>query len=107
MESIKPISPLEALNTKGSLFHPGIIQIVNEFLAARYSGSGGVKILQKEIVDVFLQRHPDYDRKRVFNEHLLDFEPVYEKEGWKVVYDKPGFNEAHYEPSWRFESLKN
>ncbi|MDG1949717.1 MAG: hypothetical protein P8J32_02740 [bacterium] len=33
-------------------------------------------------------------RRKVFDEKRLDIEPAFEKDGWKVVYDKPGYNES-------------
>ena len=40
-------------------------------------------------------------KQQTFDRHLLDIEPLYEKAGWKVVYDKPGYCED-YEASFTF-----
>jgi hypothetical protein len=35
------------------------------------------------------------ERAEVFSKHYLDFEDVYRKQGWKVYFDRPGFNESY------------
>ena len=40
-------------------------------------------------------------RKEIYDKNWLDVEDVYESAGWKVEYDKPGYNE-NYEPTFTF-----
>ena len=41
----------------------------------------------------------------IFTNNWLDIEPLYEDIGWKVTYDKPGFNET-YEATFTFDKKK-
>jgi len=40
-------------------------------------------------------------RDEVFDKGWLNIEPMYRAAGWKVVYDKPAYNES-YEPTFTF-----
>ena len=40
--------------------------------------------------------------QEVYDRNLLDVEDAYRKLGWKVAYDKPGYNEA-YEGTYQFK----
>lgn len=35
------------------------------------------------------------DRQEIFDNCWLDVEDIFEEVGWKVVYDKPGYNESY------------
>lgn len=97
---VKPYSPTDALENKKLAIPPVIIAAVNELLAARYSGRGSVTITQKELLDKVVDIIPG-GSNTIFQMHYFDFEPLFEKTGWRVIYDKPGYNES-YEPSWSF-----
>ena len=34
-------------------------------------------------------------RQELFDNHYLDIEPAYRNAGWKVEFDKPGYNETY------------
>ena len=34
-------------------------------------------------------------RVLIFSNHWLDVEDIYRKQGWKVVYDSPGYDESY------------
>jgi hypothetical protein len=36
-----------------------------------------------------------YFQSEVYAKGWLNFEAIYEEAGWKVVYDKPGYNETY------------
>jgi len=81
-----------------------VIEIVNEFIKKEWDGEQS-RILQTDIVNEIIARYPgmeDITSETVFKNHWLDFEDVYRQVGWKVEYDKPGFNEF-YEPFFIFE----
>lgn len=44
-------------------------------------------------------------KKRIFDENWLDIELIYEQFGWKVKYDKPGWDED-YDPFFEFSKKK-
>jgi hypothetical protein len=37
----------------------------------------------------------DLTRAFIFSKGYLNFEELYEAQGWKVVYDKPAYNESY------------
>lgn len=41
------------------------------------------------------------DRQYLYKHQLLDVEPAYREAGWRVVFDKPGYNES-YEAYFKF-----
>ena len=101
---IKPLSPDEVAQTV--IAHPGIIKVVNELLRLRYRTGGTATILQKDIMSAFLAENEGYTKEQVYEEKLMDFEAAFERVGWNVSYDKAGYNEAHYEPSFKFSKRK-
>jgi len=100
----KPFSPEEALASRASVIPDFVINAVNSLLAARYSGSS-CQIEQKEIIEAIkdeaAKQGLTVTMDWIFEKNWLDFEPLYEKEGWKVVYDKPGYCES-YSPFFIF-----
>lgn len=101
-----PITPEEAINDRINHIHPDIINVTNELIAAKISSiNSSVRILQKEIIEGFMIKNPDFERKKLTEDHHLDIEGIYRKYGWKVVYDKPAYNET-YEASFTFTKNK-
>lgn len=98
------MSPEEVEKTATA--HPGIIRVVNELLQLHYKRDGTAIILQKHILHRFLDQNPDYTKERVKEEKLMDFESAFERVGWNVAYDKPGYNEAHYDAFFTFTKNK-
>lgn len=91
-----PVSP-EKLGHVKSPIPEFLFEVVNSMLSRRLT------IYQKDVVEAILALRPKVavDAKEIFERHWLDFESAYEREGWDVWYDKPGYNES-YDPSWHF-----
>lgn len=112
MEKIQPIKPSEIEGVKQSTIPEAMIKAVNSLIVKNWSANKESRILQKNIVEEYLdnlaiQEHPaeinrQVERDKVFEYHWLDIEDMYKKAGWKVKYDKPGFNES-YEAFFIFE----
>jgi hypothetical protein len=103
--AVQPITPQEALDAKITTIPDVVIEAVNAILTERMTRHGYISFLQKELVERIIalsvaQGQP-ITTQQMYDKHWLDFEPFYEKAGWKVVYDKPGYNES-YEPSFTF-----
>lgn len=96
----KPCTPDEIGALKGALLPKEVFQSVNELLAEKYT-AGSARILQNEIITRLMSKM-DITRAEIFNRGLLNFEEVYRDYGWKVVYDKPDYNED-YEASFTFQ----
>lgn len=105
IEEVKPLTPEEVASQKEHQIHPQIIASINELLVTHYI-PGTITIKQQEILDLFLGRtSEDWTLNRVFKEKQLNIESVYKKYGWKVEYDKPGFNESG-EAFFKFTPIK-
>ena len=104
---IRPFTPDEALASKAEKIPHFVIEAVNELLSKRFNGSS-CDIYQNEVITnatvIGKARGtfpPDAIRQTFFDEHWLDFEPIFRKSGWKVAYYKSAWCET-YEPFWRF-----
>lgn len=98
--STKLITPAEAKASAESTIPDAVFMVFNKLLAERYDRNG-ISIQEKEVVELILKGDPSLTSEQLYKHHWLDVEPLYRKAGWKVDYDKPGYNET-YEPSWIF-----
>jgi len=96
----KPLSPAE-VETLGPDIPDVVIAVVNELLRRKYRSKGATIILQSEILNEIRKRESKIDIKNLLEQNGLDFEPLFQKEGWVVIYDKPGYGED-YEPRFSF-----
>jgi hypothetical protein len=89
----KPIKPSEVLVLKKALLPPEVIEVFNELIAENFSG-GSSEFTQKEAC-LRLATKLNISEADIYRLKFLDVEGIYRKEGWKVVYDKPGYNETY------------
>jgi len=102
MPDVKPMSPDEVLANKKLAIPDEVIEAVNALLVQNASPHGGRIILQqKQVVKEIVHRMSHLTSEDVFSNRYLDFESLFEEQGWKVQYDKPGYNES-YEPYFEF-----
>lgn len=102
--TVKPFSPDEAKAAHVHSIPNEVIDTVNRLLGERfYNTNHSVTIYQDEVVEAVVAL--GLSKADLFDKHWLDFEPVYEKQGWSVTYDKPGFNES-YPASWVFRKRR-
>lgn len=83
----RPITPDEV--DEGKHIPAEVIEAFNELIA---EGSGHVK--QKDAVARIVQKM-GLDSNVVYQRGWLNVEGAYRKAGWKVDYDKPGYNETY------------
>jgi len=98
---MKAISPSEAKKLHVVEIPDGIIEIVNELLVKKVNPNSkrqDILVTQKEVVDAYTARFGERPKME-----WLDFEPIYEAQGWGVHYDRPGYNES-YGAFWRFSN---
>lgn len=105
---MKPISPKDAKLKKLASIPDEVIAAFNETIIAHMS-QGQSCFTQKEVVQLAYSKlkasGSTITIQGIYNNHWLDVEPMYRKEGWKVEYDKPGYNED-YEASFTFVAPK-
>ena len=99
---VEPISPKDVLGLKEKVIPFEVIEAFNEMIASKFDGRQS-RFVQKDVVKLILKKFDEYGNKdagrvgnkRVFDNDWLDVEPLYEKRGWNVEYDKPGYNETY------------
>jgi hypothetical protein len=105
---MKPITPKEAKASKHSSIPDEIIQATNELIVEHLELDGSATVLQKDITSRALSKFKKANSESkitsqmMFDKKWMDIEPVFRAAGWRVTYDKPGFNEE-YEASFCFE----
>ena len=103
--SIKAVSPSEARGAKSKYTPPEIIEAVNELLSQHYRPNG-IVIKQKDIIALARAKMATNESPNAnsdfFSQGWMDFEPIYEAQGWKVRYDKPGWDE-NYDAFFEFK----
>lgn len=95
--NVEPVGPNDIIIEH--VIHPSMIRAVN-MLLSRFNGKS-LTLKEKEIVTKFLELEPDISRDVIFDNHWLDFEGIYIRKGWKVSYDRPGYDE-NYDPYYIF-----
>jgi hypothetical protein len=103
---MKPITPTQVSKLKVNNIPDVVIEAVNNLLAAKCDESiTYATLLQKDILKEIRRLDPKMTSSIIFENHWLDFEPIFRKSGWKVVYDKPAYCES-YEPSFEFTAKR-
>jgi len=104
---VTALTPNEALGRAGENIPEDVISIVNKLLMEnlRVNISNDRKylssnVLQNDIVDRIVEATM-VPSEAIFKKRWMDFEPVFRRAGWKVVYDRPGYNET-YEANFTF-----
>jgi hypothetical protein len=90
---IKPLSPSEAFSQADAEIPEAVILAVNFFLKRDYRGHQ-FSISQEELMRKIRDLKPDLTPRVLLDNHWLDFEKLYELHGWRVSYEKPGYNES-------------
>jgi hypothetical protein len=90
---IKPITPAEALKKKKLDVPEAVLEVWNATIAKNLKGKTSL-VMQEEIVELLASKM-ECTRSKVFDNDWLEIEQLYRDVGWKVVYDKPGYNEGY------------
>lgn len=93
---VEPISPDEAIEAK--VFPDEVMTGWNNVIAENLR-NGRSAFTQdaaiKAIMAAFRAAGKRTTRAKIFDKGWLDVEGTYRKAGWKVEYDKPGYNETY------------
>lgn len=95
----KPINPSEAQALKDKNIPDGVIEVFNEMLVEKLS-EGTATLNQGELVSRIMAKM-GCERQTIFDNHWLDVEGIFQREGWSVEYDKPAWDE-NYEAHFKF-----
>jgi hypothetical protein len=91
---VGPITPQEILADLPKIIPSFVFEAVNNLLKKKFRGES-VTIKQDAIMDEIAKLQTTYTRQEIFDNKWMDFEKVYRDNGWKVEYDKPGYNESY------------
>lgn len=97
---VKPISPKDVSSQKTKLIPSVVFEVFNELIALNFSGKSSVvrqDVAADRIVILYNKRNEFHtiDKRYVYDNNWLDIEDSYRDAGWKVYYDKPGYNETY------------
>ena len=97
---MKPITPKEFQDTYGNGIPDIVIETVNDLIKSKstYENRNRFTLGQTEVVDALVAK--GVDRATIFKENMLDFEPIYRKMGWCVVWNKGAYYES--DSHWDF-----
>lgn len=95
----KPITPQEQAAQATTQIPDVVFDCVNAVLCAGGT-HGRIVVHQDSIVTELTGKH-GLDLAAIYDKNWLDFEPAYREAGWRVTYDKPGYNED-YRAHWVF-----
>jgi hypothetical protein len=99
--TVKPIRPDEISGKKEQSFPDAVLQSFNELIVEKYS-HGQASFTLEDVIKLMVKK--GLKRKDIFDKGYLDVEPVYEAQGWKVVFDNPGYNET-YSANYTFKKV--
>lgn len=97
---MNPIKPTELAAYKSVLLPDAVIQSFNELIAEKFA-DGRAVVEQRAVVARMVLK--GLDRDDIYAHGYLDVEEIYRATGWKVKYDKPGYNEG-YEANFTFST---
>lgn len=93
--NVKPITPEEAHSKKIESIPPVVIKIFNDFIVENYSQiTKTSRVEQKDVVSKIVEEL-NLTRGEVYSRGYCDVEEIFRRAGWKVFYDKPGYNESY------------
>ncbi len=90
----EPIRPDDIAAAKAALFPAAVFAAFNELIAEHYV-DGVATFRQEAVVARILASGNGYDRDGIFARGWLNVEATYRAAGWRVEYDKPGYNETY------------
>lgn len=90
--SVTPIRPEEVSGRHQATIPSLVIETVNNMIVKNGRG-GSIVLFQDDIVDQLVAK--GLSRKHIFENGWLDIEDLYRSYGWKVEYDKPGYDESY------------
>lgn len=93
LKMVKPITPKQVRANAETAIPTEVIRVWNDMITAKFR-DGQAKIIQNDIV-ASLSTLMDVPRQQVFDNGWIEIEDLYEKAGWDVTYDKPGYNESY------------
>ena len=92
MATVKALKPEEVIKARKESMPDKVIEVFNEMITEKFNGSSAI-VHQDAVIKRLKQA--GIDTSDIFNKGWLDVEDIYREQGWKVYYDKPGYNESY------------
>jgi hypothetical protein len=89
--SVQPMSPAEVTQYQLENFPAEVIDTVNMLIAESFL-NGRAVVQQEDLVRILKEK--GLDGGEIYKKGWLNIEEMYRASGWKVTYEKPGFNET-------------
>lgn len=93
MPKVQPITPAEVSKVITATIPDEVVTVFNKLITRNWNGHSSC-VTQNEAVELVAQQM-GVSRQKALDNHWLDVESLFEAAGWKVVYDKPGYNEPY------------
>jgi len=90
---VQPITPDQVNERRVVALPDEILEVFNELIVEKWDGCRAT-IKQDDLVERIVSRL-DVERHQVFKKGWLNVEGIYRDAGWRVLYDKPGYNESY------------
>lgn len=101
---VKAITPQQAEQARISNIPDGVIECFNDAIQENIDMYGRARVDQDDVVKKIASKM-GVRRQVVFDKGWLDVESIFREAGWKVNYDKPGYNES-YNAYFEFSARK-
>jgi hypothetical protein len=93
---MNPITPAQAKAQKHQVIPDYVIEAFNSCILKNIKAGGTAQFTQKEVVTEIISKAPEgTDKRSISANNWLDIELCFEAAGWRVEYDKPGYNETY------------
>jgi hypothetical protein len=102
MATVQAIRPEDVVSQKRDSIPNEVIECFNELIVENYNGAYAT-VYQEDVVKRIVAK--GIGREKIFKNSWLDVEEIFEAEGWRVEYDKPGYCES-YEAHFKFEAKR-
>lgn len=90
---MKPIKPSQVQGKKNAAFPDEVIEAFNELIVENWQGNSAT-VKQGQVVGRIMAKM-QITSAEIYQNNYLDVEPLFRKAGWKVMFDKPGYNETY------------
>jgi hypothetical protein len=101
-KTVAPITPEEVSGLQRELFPPEVFESFNRFIGENIM-SGCAVVKQDDVLEDLISL--GMERSTIFKKGWLNVEGIYREAGWKVEYDRPGYNES-YPATFTFTAKK-
>jgi len=95
-----PMAPSELGAWQTQEFPEAVWTAFNTLIARRWNGSAAT-FRQDDVVKAIVEASDTLTSDVIRERGYLNVEEAYRAKGWRVTYDKPGFNES-YHPTFTF-----